>query len=588
MKSIARCDARSNRLPFEFSGVPHSARAFGLVLALALTSCSGVDSTTPPPQVLAGSPTPTDSDPTPSPDPVPSSDTTSPTVSITSPQVNATVAGSAATVTASASDNVGVVGVQLRVNGTNIGAEDTIAPYSIAFDTTKVSNGSYTLTAVARDSAGNTATSAPVTFTVSNTVTPPPPAADTTAPSVPGGLTANPVASFQINLAWTAASDNVSVTGYRIYRNGTAIGTTTQRSYSATGLNAQTSYTFQVAAFDAANNTSAKSAGAAATTLAATVGTSLADLTARLKAGEWGELVTNNINAVLGETSGNTAVGNILPYAEGMAWDPVNRNVYFVGSDHNYEPGSYTSTRFVNYSDATNSWGKTLPAPAGADLNHAYDHNALDPTTGDLYFSNYSDYGQATVRRFNVRQGGGWSDLNAKAPAPSLQAALTFVPELNALVFFSTGGVYKYSNNSWVSLGSVSGLDYHLIAEYNPVHKVTVFGGGNGISTMYKLSSTGQISSLKNAPLSLSLQSMEFSVDPVSGEYLVLSPSTFYAYNVTSDSWRTLPAPPSSVWNEVPQNMSLVAVPVNTYGVVMYVTCDGPSCRVNVYKHANP
>src|SRR5207245_1500679 len=68
----------------------------------------------------------------------PPPDTTPPTVSMTAPGSGATVSGSA-TVTANASDNVGVVGVQFRLDGANFGAEDTTAPYSIAWDTTTAS-----------------------------------------------------------------------------------------------------------------------------------------------------------------------------------------------------------------------------------------------------------------------------------------------------------------------------------------------------------------------------------------------------------------------------------------------------------------
>jgi hypothetical protein len=94
-------------------------------------------------------------------------ETTPPMVSITSPAPGATVSGTI-TVTASASDNVGVVGVQFKVDGANLGTEITAAPYSVIADTATVPNGSYILTAVARDAAGNLTTSAPVTITVSN------------------------------------------------------------------------------------------------------------------------------------------------------------------------------------------------------------------------------------------------------------------------------------------------------------------------------------------------------------------------------------------------------------------------------------
>jgi hypothetical protein len=97
-------------------------------------------------------------------------DTTPPTVAITSP--GGTVSG-VVTVSATASDNVGVTGVQFLVNGGTFGAEDTTGPYNLSVDTTAVTNGTYTLTARARDAAGNITTSAPVTLTVANSATPP-------------------------------------------------------------------------------------------------------------------------------------------------------------------------------------------------------------------------------------------------------------------------------------------------------------------------------------------------------------------------------------------------------------------------------
>jgi len=95
-----------------------------------------------------------------------------PTVSITSPASGAAVGGTIS-VTATASDDVGVVGVQFRLDGAYLGAEDTTAPYSVSWNTTAASDGPHTLTAVARDAAGLLTASAPVTVTVLNTTAPP-------------------------------------------------------------------------------------------------------------------------------------------------------------------------------------------------------------------------------------------------------------------------------------------------------------------------------------------------------------------------------------------------------------------------------
>lgn len=95
-------------------------------------------------------------------------DTAAPAVSITAPANNSTVSGSAVTVSANASDNVSVAGVQFKLNGVNLGAEDTIAPYTVTWNTTSVADGAHTLTAVARDAAGNQTDSTSVSVVVSN------------------------------------------------------------------------------------------------------------------------------------------------------------------------------------------------------------------------------------------------------------------------------------------------------------------------------------------------------------------------------------------------------------------------------------
>lgn len=117
---------------------------FVVLWAVVLGGCSG--STTPPQQ----------------------DDTTPPTVSISAPAGGATVSGNSVTVSANASDNVGVAGVQFLLDGSNLGTEVTSAPFQTTWNTTQSSNGAHTLSARARDAAGNMATSGTVNVTVSN------------------------------------------------------------------------------------------------------------------------------------------------------------------------------------------------------------------------------------------------------------------------------------------------------------------------------------------------------------------------------------------------------------------------------------
>ncbi|MBB5897861.1 cellulose binding domain-containing protein [Kutzneria kofuensis] len=89
---------------------------------------------------------------------------------------------------------------------------------------------------------------------------------DTTAPSVPANLAATGVTSSSVSLSWSPATDNVGVAGYRVYRDGVQVGTPTGATFTDTGLSAASRHTYTVAAYDAAGNVSAQSAGVTATT----------------------------------------------------------------------------------------------------------------------------------------------------------------------------------------------------------------------------------------------------------------------------------------------------------------------------------
>jgi endonuclease I/chitodextrinase len=97
--------------------------------------------------------------------------------------------------------------------------------------------------------------------------------ADTTAPTAPGSLVASNETQTTVDLTWTAATDNVAVTGYEVFNGTTLVTTTTNLNYSVTGLTAATAYTFSVKAIDAANNISTASNIASTTTLSSSSST---------------------------------------------------------------------------------------------------------------------------------------------------------------------------------------------------------------------------------------------------------------------------------------------------------------------------
>lgn len=90
---------------------------------------------------------------------------------------------------------------------------------------------------------------------------------DTEAPTVPSGLAAPLTTHDSVELTWNAASDNVGVTGYEVFRDGEKIATVPNTRYTDTGRTPDTEYRYTVRAVDAATNTSAHSRPLTATTL---------------------------------------------------------------------------------------------------------------------------------------------------------------------------------------------------------------------------------------------------------------------------------------------------------------------------------
>ncbi|WP_428743046.1 endonuclease [Tenacibaculum sp.] len=94
---------------------------------------------------------------------------------------------------------------------------------------------------------------------------------DTTAPSTPTNVAASNITQTSVSLTWTAATDNIEVTGYDVFQGSSVIATVTTTNYSVSGLTAATNYTFSVKAKDAANNISSASNTVNVTTLTNTV-----------------------------------------------------------------------------------------------------------------------------------------------------------------------------------------------------------------------------------------------------------------------------------------------------------------------------
>jgi chitodextrinase len=165
-----------------------------------------------------------------------------------------------------ATDNVAVTGYDVYQGAVLIGSTTTATTFAV---TGLTASTAYAFSVKAKDAAANISAASNVVNVTTLAAT------DTTAPSAPTSLTASGTTQTTTNLSWTAATDNVSVTGYDVYQGAALIGsTTTATTFAVTGLTASTAYTFSVKAKDAAANISAASNVVNVTTLAASGGTS--------------------------------------------------------------------------------------------------------------------------------------------------------------------------------------------------------------------------------------------------------------------------------------------------------------------------
>jgi hypothetical protein len=163
---------------------------------------------------------------------------------------------------------------------------------------------------------------------------------------------------------------------------------------------------------------------------------------------------------------------------------------------------------------------------------------------------------------------------------------------MNAVISVRVGNVFKFNlaTNQWTTLATGLNTDYHSFAEYNPVTKTILFGIDNSI---YKLSSTGQITPLNTPPFKITTPNTEVTYDPVSGLYIVIRwNQTWYTYNISTDTWilQSNTGVPSEIWTaqDNPNHFNSLATPISTYGVIMFTRCavsgGGGPCKVFLYK----
>ena len=256
---------------------------------------------------------------------------------------------------------VGITGYKIYRNNVAVGNVTTNSYKDTGL--TPLTAYAYKVTAI--DAASK---ESPQTATVSATTL-----ADTTAPTVPSNVTTTSITMNQIKLSWTASTDNVAVTGYNVYRNGTKVGTSTSTNYTDNNLTPETSYKYEISAYDGAGNTSAKSAETSFVTKPDTEApTTPSNLSATA-------VSISQINLAWNVSTDNVAVTGYNVYRNGIKVGTSATNSYqdknlTVSSTYSYEISAYDaknneSSKTSAVTATTNSDTQAPTAPAGVVAN---------------------------------------------------------------------------------------------------------------------------------------------------------------------------------------------------------------------------
>jgi YD repeat-containing protein len=249
-------------------------------------------------------------------------------------------------------DNVAVTGYKIFRNGSQI-ATRTTTTYT---DSGRTGSTTYTYRVSAYDQAGNNSSQSSAI-----SVTTP----DTIEPSTPTNLSASAASPTKINLTWSGSSDSggSGLAGYKIYRGGVQIATTSSTSYGNTGLASNTTYSYRVAAYDNAGNTSAQSSADSATTWPV--------LSATVSATSWKWLRRPNGNTIIDPDIVATASGGSgTGYT--YAWQRVSGD---------------TTTTVVSPTSSSTKWSRIMPN-ANVSYSSVWRCRVTDSTGATAYSPN--------------------------------------------------------------------------------------------------------------------------------------------------------------------------------------------------------
>jgi len=301
-----------------------------------------------------------------------------------------------------------------------------------------------------------------------------------------------------------------------------------------------------------------------------------------MSAGQWLQLNITGLSTGLFVDGSN----NTLDYMDKGGHDPVRKQVRFIGQAH------VGDQRFHQYDEATNTFSNLSDPPWDGVvgypgyLGHGYQHNTVDPATGDFY---YHEYNSTKVYRLN-RSTGAWSTLTC--PNTEITGGLEWLPSIGTqggLILLLGQSCHRWdkATNTWSTpaSSSLTGLTYHTVAVRSVPNNVVIVGGGNAGRKLWKIGATGGVTAIPDCPTGVGIGTSVTTACPVSGNILVIgSNSDAFKFSVGSNAWSTLSMSGAPAFGNVGTGSQIVAVPMPAYGVIMFIFGRSPSAWL--YKHA--
>jgi len=338
----------------------------------------------------------------------------------------------------------------------------------------------------------------------------------------------------------------------------------------------------------------------------------LSTTAAGMQPGTWAQIAASNQNPALGVGS---ISGTMIHFCNSMPWNPVSKVIEIIGQDH-----SYPALRHVRYDEATNQF-ILVADNAGLGSGHGYDHNSLNPFTGDLYNRLYSGFSGSLS--FKKKAYGTSSFVSIPSVPASDQVAIgtcwwsgSFIGggSQGSFMVFNSGNAtgtakdgqiaaYNPLTNTWFynqegrAPNYGGGSTYHSLMEYSAKKNVAVYGGGNvAPNKLWRMSSDGSVLAMPDVPAgkAVGIQRGLLTDDPATGNFLLLSAGQLWELNPDgAGTWTQQTGarvPPSGVGipGPDPTITAVICTSIPDYGVVAYITQPNQNNgTMFIYKHAS-